>query len=203
MQTVRNLRGKPAAHYPDVACQNTAPDGYCYCDDPTSGMTCPGRYDPFQKPSDAMSAGATDPYNCWVQVPDGAEPNLDDVGVASTLKDENFNGWYGAKMMGDECVNMLRINSCNRASIAQNGGTTDGMQCQERGDMRFKFLSYVDQPGTDFLGIATMRSDPVSGEIMAGDANIGGPALDGYRTYAMQQYDLIHGDLQLAGVLHR
>src|SRR5262249_27319695 len=45
------------------------------------------------------------------------------------------------------------------------------------------------------LGIATLRGDPVTGEIMAGDANIGGPALDGYRTSALQTFDLVSGNL--------
>src|SRR6185436_2743662 len=99
----------------------------------------------------------------------------------------------GARFEGTECVNVLVLNTCNRRSIAENGGNVDGMTCQERGDIRFKFLSYVDQPGTNFLGIATMRGDPITGEIIAGDANIGGPALDGYRTVALQTYDLITG----------
>ncbi|MET0385921.1 MAG: hypothetical protein ABW321_08175, partial [Polyangiales bacterium] len=49
--------------------------------------------------------------------------------------------------------------------------------------------------GTGFLGIATLRGDPITGEIIAGDANIGGPALDSYRTSALQTYDLITGEL--------
>ena len=40
-----------------------------------------------------------------------------------------------------------------------------------------------------------MRSDPVTGEIIAGDANIGGPSLDAYRTSALLQYDLINGNV--------
>ena len=87
------------------------------------------------------------------------------------------------------------MNTCHRAAVAENGGSSEGLECEERGDMRFKFLSYVDQPGTSFLGIATLRSDPVTGEIIVGDANIGGPALDGYRTSALQQYDVINGNL--------
>ncbi|MEM7137464.1 MAG: hypothetical protein AAF500_12830 [Myxococcota bacterium] len=196
MQTVRRLQGRPDAVFPDVACQDTDPDRYCACvrDPDTSTVlnpTCPGRYDPFETPAEASARGVENPYDCYISVPDGAQPDLNQP----DLSDEDFYGWFSASQVGDECVLQLRINTCNKDSIASNGGTTDGLACQERGDSRFKFLSYVDQPGTGFLGIATLRGDPVTGEILVGDANIGGPALDAYRTTALQMYDLVNGDL--------
>ena len=196
MQTVRRLQGRPPALFPDLACQADDPDGYCACvKDPDSGAilnpTCPGRYDPFETPSEAEARGVENPYDCWVQVPEGARPDLN----RADLTDAHFDGWFDAALSGAECVLRLRVNSCNKASIAANGGSVEGLDCQERGDSRFKFLSYVDQPGTGFLGIATLRGDPVTGEILVGDANIGGPALDSYRTSALQMYDLVNGDL--------
>jgi hypothetical protein len=194
METVRKLRGEALPRYPDVQCQSADPDGYCYCQkDPQSGdvirPSCPGRYDPFHAPED-YGEGTEDAYDCWVQVPEGTEPDLDD----GALTDADFNGWFDARFVGDECVSVLRLNSCNRATRDAQGGFGE-TECQERGDLRYKFLSYVDQPGTGFLGIATLRGDPVTGEILAGDANIGGPALDAFRTTALQAYDLIHGTL--------
>lgn len=196
METVRRLQGRPPAVYPDVDCQTDDPDAYCACvKDPDTGTvlrsTCPGRYEPFETRADAAARGVENPYDCWVEVPDGARPDLS----RPDLDDSLFNGWFGAAQRGSECVVRLRVNRCNKASIAENGGTTEGLDCQERGDARFKFLSYVDQPGTGFLGIATLRGDPVTGEILVGDANIGGPALDSYRTTALQMYDLVNGDL--------
>jgi hypothetical protein len=196
MSTVRTLRGEAPASYPEVDCQEDDPDGYCYCQkDPSSGQvlrpSCPGRYDPFTPP-DGYGSGTQDPYDCYVRVPEDAEPDFE---AQNAVSDADFNGWFGAEFVGDECATVLRINSCNRATIAKNGGTADGLACQERGDLRFKFLSYVDQPGTGFLGIATLRGDPVTGEIITGDANIGGPALDSFRTSALLTYDLVHGTL--------
>jgi len=196
MNTVRGLRGEPLPEYPRQDCQTADPDAYCYCQTaPSTGSvlnaTCAGRYDLFETTDEAAARGIVNPYDCHVAIPDGAEPEMNNPGLA----DSDFYGWYGARFVGSECVNVLRVNSCNRATIAENGGTRAGIECQERGDMRFKYMSYVDQPGTPFLGVATMRGDPVSGEIMAGDANVGGPALDGYRTFAMQNYDLINGNL--------
>ena len=201
MSTVRNLRDQPDASYPRVDCQNENPENYCFCqrdpDDPAVILnpSCPGQYDPFQTPDEATAAGASNPYDCWLELADDAEPDMTNDAVAARLTDADFNGWFGVQIRGEECVTVLRMNSCNRATIADNGGTADGLECQERGDARFKYLSYVDQPGTGFLGIATLRGDPVSGEIIVGDANIGGPALDGYRTSALEQYDLINGNL--------
>jgi hypothetical protein len=203
METVRHLRGQPLPSYAEVECQTDDPDGYCFCQQDANGQvirpTCPGRYDPFTPP-DAYGEGTQDAYDCWVDVPGDAEPDLNDPALADT----DFNGWYGARFRGDECVTVLRINRCNRATMAENEqapGTSEGMECQERGDLRFKFLSYVDQPGTGFLGIATLRGDPVTGEIITGDANIGGPALDGFRTGALLTYDLIHGTVDERDVI--
>jgi hypothetical protein len=194
METVRRLRGEELPHYPNVECQNEDPDGYCYCQKDASGKvlspTCAGHYEPFKR-SDEYGKGVTDAYDCWVEVPDKAEPDLN----KRDLGDADFNGWYGAHFVGSECVSVLRVNDCNRATIAKNGGTMDGLDCEERGDLRYKYLSYVEQPGTGFLGVATLRGDPITGEIMTGDANIGGPALDGFRTSAMLTYDLVHGTI--------
>lgn len=195
MGTVRNLRGQPDAEYPRVDCNLDDPDGYCACVfDPDSGEilnpTCEGRYDPFLTPDQHASLGAVNPYDCWVDVPDGAEPDMN----VETLTDNDFYGWYGARVRGSECVTLLRMNTCHRGAVAEAGGI-DQLECEERGDGRFKFLSYVDQPGTDFLGIATLRGDPVTGEIFFGDANIGGPALDGFRTFALETYDLVNGNV--------
>ncbi|MCG8556380.1 MAG: hypothetical protein MJD61_13985, partial [Proteobacteria bacterium] len=198
MDTVRRLKGEPGAEFPEVRCQDSDPDGYCYCladaEGQTLNPTCPGRYDPFVAPEgyqDAYGAAAVEPYDCYVEVPDAAEPDLDNP----ALGDSDFEGWFGAGMVGEECVSLLRINTCNKRSMAENGGSSEGLECEQRGDLRFKFLSYVDQPGTPFLGIATLRGDPESGEIVAGDANIAGPALDASRTNAMHTFDLVSGNV--------
>ena len=196
MTTVRNLRGQAAPEYPDVSCQTESPDGYCFCtQDPSTGEvlnpTCSGGWDPFKTPDELSAEGVVAPFDCWVDDSNVGEVEMERV----DLNDLHFYGWFTANMQGSECAVELRQNNCNRATIKENGGTLEGMDCQERGDIRYKYLSYVDQPGTQFLGVATLRGDPVTGEIIAGDANIGGPALDGYRTAALQSYDLINGTI--------
>ena len=72
------------------------------------------RYDPFAPPDAAAARGVVEPYDCYVEVPEGAEPDIEHPEVG----DEDFYGWYGARMVGSECVNVLRINSCNRGAVA-------------------------------------------------------------------------------------
>jgi len=201
METVRAMKGTALPAYNRTPCQIVDPDGICFCQtDPNDtsiilNPTCEGAYDPFQTPAqNAERIASGTPYDCHVAVPANAEPDMLNPDVARRLSDTSFDGWYGAEMVGTECVNVLRMNTCNRAAIAANDGVVEGLECEERGDARFKYLSYVDQPGTPFLGVATLRADPITGEIRFGDANIGGPALDGFRTFALQTYDLLNGD---------
>lgn len=207
VNTVRTLQGDPEASYPPVECQTQDPDAYCYCRTDEAGTvlnpTCAGRYDIFESPAEAEARGAQNPVDCQVVGPEGenmmqtAEPAMTDPSVAARLGDSDFWGWFDGRMVGSECHVVLRINSCNRASIDEAESTGEALRCQERGDARFKFFSYVDQPGTPFLGVATLRGDPVTGEVITGDANIGGPALDQYRTFALQTYDLTVGGDEL------
>ncbi len=200
MRTVRQLQGKPLPSYAPVTCQRDNPTEYCYCQDNPDGggpinPTCPGRYDPFQNPADLDAS--TNAYDCYAALTDGdgnvvgsalmAEPDYNDAAI----NDASFANWFNVRMVGSECVNMLRVNTCNQGNKAD----WDNLDCQQRGDIRFKLLSFVTQPGTPFLGVAQMRGDPLTGEVLTGDANIGGPAMNSQRTFAMQTYDLINGNI--------
>jgi hypothetical protein len=195
MRTVRDLTGRAQPDYGEVACQNNDPGAYCYCQvDPVEGVilnpTCAGRYDPFETPEEATARGVVDPFDCWVEVPEGAEPDWAGE-AANQVTDADFFGWFGAETRGSECVNVLRNNTCHFGNEAD----WENLDCQERGDVRFKLLSYVDQPGTPFLGVAQLRGDPITGEMIYGDANIGGPAMNSQRTRALQTYDLLAGNI--------
>lgn len=203
MQMVRRLRGQDVPEYEAVSCQESDPSGHCYCIRDAEGEvlnpTCPGVYDPFET-VEAQSARITNgaaPYNCFVEVPAGAEP--DEAGDWTTVTDSSFDGWFQSGFRGDECVTVTRVNSCNRAAMraweAAGSDPATRPLCQERGDLRYKFLAYIDEPGTPFLGVATLRSDPITGETITGDANIGGPALDSSRTRYMYFYDLLRGNI--------
>lgn len=203
MATVRQLQGRVLPEYNPVDCQAGDPGGYCFCQThPDTGEvlnpTCAGRYDPYESPADASRRlRSGDAFDCYVAtvgevgevIGDALanEPDWNDFG----LTDAAFNGWFDTGMVGSECVNVLRINTCHFGNEADHGS----LACQERGDIRYKLLSFVDQPGTPFLGVAQLRGDPITGEIITGDANIGGPAMDSQRTRAMEAYDLINGNI--------
>ncbi len=203
MNTVRQLRGQALPEYGPVSCQTEDPGGYCFCQNhPDTGAvlnpTCAGRYDPFETPAEAQARLTSgDAFDCYVATVDADgnpvgsaldnEPDFNDYG----LSDTDFNGWFQTRMVGTECVNVISPNTCNQGNVEEHGA----LDCQERGDIRYKLLSYVDQPGTPFLGVAQLRGDPLTGEIITGDANIGGPAMDSQRTRAMETYDLINGNI--------
>lgn len=207
MGTVRERRGEAQPSYARVACQSEDPAGYCYCQqdpaDPSHILNpdCAGHYDPFARPDASMNH-----FDCWVGFgPAGSERSLAELRgtpedpepdwTGATVTRASFDRWFGAHIVGTECADILTVNGCNLGAVAANGGTTEGLDCQERGDIRFSLLSFVDQPGTPFLGVAQFRADPVTGQLFGADANIGGPALNTYRTRALQQYDLINGRL--------
>lgn len=202
MTTVRQLKGTAAPAYPAIPCQSDDPGGYCYCQThPDSGEvlnpTCAGQYDPFESPAAAAARGVTAPFDCYAALVDeagevvgdalSAEPDWNDLGVG----DSDFSGWFDVAMVGDECVNELRVNTCHLGNVDE----WPTLDCQQRGDIRFKLLSFVDQPGTPFLGVAQLRGDPITGEILVGDANIGGPAMNVQRTRALEAYDIINGNI--------
>lgn len=207
MGVIRERRHTAQPTYARVTCQSEDPAGYCYCQqdpaDPTHILNpdCAGHYDPFVRPNTANGD-----FDCWVGfgepgaeqtlaelrgTPNDPEPDWNNAGVTRN----SFDRWYDAHMIGTECADILTVNGCNIGAVEANGGTTEGLDCQERGDIRFSLLSFVDQPGTPFLGVAQFRADPVTGEMFGADANIGGPALNSYRTRALQAFDLINGRL--------
>ncbi len=133
-----------------------------------------------------------------------------------------FNDENRLAFIGSECWFTIRVNSCDApieafpatvqdriSDYMQDVGKTDidqvtddelfelGVQCEGRGDPRWHLLSYVDLPAPNvgWLGIATMQGDPLTGETIIGDANIGAAALHGYRRRALEEYDLITGNI--------
>ncbi|MFH1434485.1 MAG: hypothetical protein ABIJ56_02095 [Pseudomonadota bacterium] len=120
---------------------------------------------------------------------------------------------------GSECLVALHVNTCDKpleafddedrqaiqATMDESGiGSIDdltddqlyaaGIECEERGDMRYKLISYISQPGAPFLGVTSIQSDPVTGEIVSGDANIAAWDLHRYRVRATDEVDLVSGD---------
>jgi len=121
---------------------------------------------------------------------------------------------------GNECLIQIHVNTCdkpleafdpdtrriiqnymNENSIQSIDDISDdelyslGIECEERGDMRYKLISYIQLPGAPFLGVTSIQSDPITGEIIAGDSNIAAWDLHRYRVRAFDEIDLTTGDI--------
>lgn len=203
MGMVRNLQGREEPQYAAQNCQNEDPSAYCYCaPHPETGEalnpTCAGRYDPFETPDQARAriTNGAEPFNCYVAGFDADgnevnalthEPDWNQPGIGQ----DDFNDWFRARAVGDECVTAFVVNTCHDGNREEHAN----LACEQRGDIRYKFLSYVTQQQAGLLGVAQMRSDPVTGEVVTGDANSFGSTFGLVRQRGMEAYDLINGNI--------
>jgi len=145
------------------------------------------------------------------------EGTATEISGMDAFKDENR-----LRFEGTECWLRIRVNSCDAAieqfpadvqgriqaylddtgkanidQLSDDELFTLGVQCEDRGDLRWHILSYVDLPAPNvgWLGVSTLQGDPITGELIAGDSNIGASGLHGYRMRAMDEYDLITGNV--------
>lgn len=82
--------------------------------------------------------------------------------------------------------------ACSVLEAVSNGKFT----WQKEGDLRWSFIHWVDTPQqAGPLGYGPVAADPVTGEVIAGYANIYGAALETYATYAADIVALMNGDL--------
>ena len=187
----RNWFEEPDPAFHDIECWIAKPDGSPADPDPLP------QYDVFQNPT--------------------GEGITEEVSGMDAFMNENQ-----LKFHGDECFLKVQVNSCDAPldmfpldvqdriqdymdrvgkdhidQLTDDELFTLGVLCEERGDLRYHLLSYVDLPAPNvgWLGIATLQGDPITGELIHGDANIGAAALHGYRRRATEEYDLITGNV--------
>ncbi len=109
--------------------------------------------------------------------------------------DTDFDADRYIAMEGDECIIVGRVNSCVRHPAGRDGPDDPGEPCEERGDLRYSFISYVSEASTGWSGVSEMRSDPITGKYVAGDVNVGGDQLDLWRTRVLTEIDLETGNI--------
>lgn len=84
----------------------------------------------------------------------------------------------------------------NLTQGAKDSSDPTARWCIRLGDIRYSMISYVDQAGSGTpLGVATWLGDAETGEIKSAVANIFGGALDTYRGYVGDVYDMVSGNL--------
>lgn len=166
-----------------LQCQDDNPTGYCFCggvDDVGDG-TCPYRYDPFTSPEEATALGVANPYDCYVQAPEGYEAPA----RPSSYDEYPTDVVYGYEFVGDECAFILESNSCD---------LDPSQPCEELGDIRYQFFNYIDHAFTRFGGIALPLVDPTSGELITANANMAGTSVENMVTRAVEYFPFLRGE---------
>jgi hypothetical protein len=200
MSLVRANQGReqPYPYYIDSTCSTNDECLAAYGPDSDHRTTCDqavGKcrrpYNPFRAPKDFYEGD----YDCYIGLADGSPAPPDPMGqtphdpdnpLNPASKESDFDGDLQLVFNGSECMIVAHVNSCDR---------DPGLPCEERGDMRYRFFSFVFSADTPFLGVATMRGDPVTGEMVTGDANFASWDMGWYRTRALQEYDIVNGTL--------
>ncbi len=165
-----------------MACQSENPVDYCYCGSPDDrgDGTCAYKYDPFQSPADAMAAGVTDPYDCYVQAPEGyTEP------AHPTSFDEYTDAVFGYEFVGDECAFVLNANSCDK---------DPSKPCEELGDLRYQFFNYIQHGNLQFGGVSLPLVDPTTGELIVSNANMAAPSAESAVGLAIDYFPVLRGE---------
>jgi hypothetical protein len=199
MKMVRVLRGQALPSWDD----GTADDSqWIYDSEIGDAYTCTAGVNIFGECPRAERSYAGAPYDCRMTYDsrDPGSPALEGGRIAeykaydSTVRyDTDFAQDRYISMEGGECVLVGRVNSCIRHPAGRDGPDDPGEPCEERGDMRYSFLSYVEEVSTGWAGVAEMRSDPVTGEFIVGEANCGGSQLDVWRTRVLTEIDMETG----------
>ena len=193
---MRGWRAATGRSIPDYAssrvpCQDTDPTRYCHCgslDD--LGGTCKGRYDPFVPPSQTGVSGA---YQCHIENAEFSEPpsptSYDDYPIPQA---------YRYRFVGDECMLVLRTNTCDwvRTDESQTcddlqGPEDEPFAWEQLGDIRYQFFNYIDQVNTPFGGVSALRSDPTTGELVTANANFSAAGVERAATRAIDFFPVL------------
>ncbi|MBI5490612.1 MAG: zinc-dependent metalloprotease [Deltaproteobacteria bacterium] len=209
MKLVRILRGQALPEWDDgVPDADGTVDEVKWIFDPDTGgaYTCSAGPNAFGECPLEERQPAADSYDCRIAIDarDQGTPELPAIGRPAGVgsykaydqnvrADTDFTDDRWLSMEGPECVVVGRVNSCIRHPAGRDGPNDPGEACEERGDMRYSFLSYVNEVSTGWSGVAEMRADPVTGEFIVGEANVGGSQLDIWRTRVLSEIDLETG----------
>lgn len=181
-----------------VECQGTNPTDYCFCNDSlrapevAADGTCAYRSDFFLRPEDRPE---TDPFQCWIGLvgPDGTPAvETPDVNPGNpTSYDDYSDDVYRYAMIGDECMFILNVNSCD-VPVADG---EDPAACEELGDIRYQFFNYATGAGAGWCGVMQPLQDPTTGEAVAIPINMGGLCLDRIATNAVDLWPVLRGEI--------
>ena len=198
MRGWRAARDLPLPDYSGVSvqCQTANPTAYCFCGSPDDlgGGTCAGRYDPFTTPDQAAAQGVVNPYACHVENVAGFE----EPGSPQSYDEYALPQAYRYRFVGDECMFVLRTNSCDwhrdNADVSCDDVTNeagDAVVFEQLGDLRYQFFNYIEEVGTRFGGVSALRVDPTSGELVTANANFAAGSVENAATRAIEYFPVL------------
>jgi len=217
METVRVARNEalPERYFPgecssDAQCIEEHGDEYPYsaCNTSNDGEQhrCTRGYNPFLAPDDSMND-----FRCHIV---DAEDNLPaDPGLTlGSFEDPALESQKGWHFVGDECVLVLRNNTCDdptARTLAAERACRDASDqeacvadlvahpaplCDQMGDLRFNFLAHNDQAGVMWGGVSQPLMDPLTGELIQANANGSMVSVEGAMTITGWYFDLVDGE---------
>jgi hypothetical protein len=178
-----------------VSCQTVDPTRYCFCGSPDDvGGTCRGKYDPFVSPEQWTTLGVTDPYQCYIENLEFAEPR-----TPTSYDDYPLPQTYRYRFVGDECLIVLRPNVCDwhRTDATQQCDDVlddegEPIVWEQLGDIRYQFVNYIDQAsGLRFSGVASPLADPTTGELIVANASLAATSIEAMATRALEYFPVL------------
>ncbi|MCB9633192.1 MAG: zinc-dependent metalloprotease [Sandaracinus sp.] len=198
MRGWRATRGEELPNFGAVTipAQTDDPTAYCFAgsaDDADGDGTCPAEYNPFVSPEEWQALGVSNPYRCHIRNAEFTEPAR-----PQSYDEYTLPGAYRYEFVGDECMFILKTNSCDwwRTDANQACGSVQNDQgelvrYEQQGDIRYQYFNYIDQIGTAFGGVSELRVDPTNGELLTADANYASIVSENLTMVATQWFQVL------------
>lgn len=208
---MRGWRASQGRALPDygavrIGCQTDDPTRYCYCGSPDDvGGSCKGKYDPFVTPGQWVEFDTEgkigEPYQCHIQNAEFFEPT-----APTSYDDYPLPQAYRYTFVGDECLLVLRTNTCDwhRTDDSQScddleDASGEPLVWEDLGDLRYQFFNYIDQVNTPFGGVSALRSDPTTGELVTANANFSAAGVEKAATRAIDFFPVLRCENETLG----
>jgi hypothetical protein len=138
----------------------------------------------------------------WFDAGNGAAQGEDRDDVGALLAD--FQAKWGGATVEDSVWNAphdARTQFCAKLEWASETRADGGFSWQRIGDLRYSFFNWVDEE-VPWLGYGPSAADPLTGQIISGNANFAGAAIRTYGPYAADIVQYMNGELPQEDLIH-
>lgn len=138
----------------------------------------------------------------WFDAGYGAADGADRLNVAQ-LKDEFQEKWGGNNLEAAVWASThdARTRFCAALEYGTELRAQNAFSYERVGDLRYSFFNWVDEE-VPWLGYGPSAADPVSGEIISGNANFAGAAIRTYGPHAADIIQYLNGELDQEEIAH-